>query len=55
MLERTDQRALLKTGRREAFDYAIGLAFFGVLSIAMTAWIAAMIWVGWRLIVWIFF
>lgn len=55
MLERTDQHTLMKAKRREANDYAVGLAFFGVVGIAMTAWIAALIWVGWRLIEWIFF
>ncbi len=55
MLERTDQHTLLNAKRREANDYAVGLAFLGTVGIAMTAWIAAIIWVSWRLIEWIFY
>ena len=55
MLERTDQHTLLKARRRETSDTAVGLAFLGTVGIAMTAWIAAILWVGWHLIEWIFF
>lgn len=55
MLERTDQHTLLKAKRRETNDTAVGLAFLGTVGIAMTAWIAAIVWVSWRLIEWMFF
>lgn len=55
MLERTDQHTLMKAKRRHANEYAVGLAFFGAVGIAMTAWIAALVWISWRLIEWIFF
>ncbi|WP_339035441.1 hypothetical protein WHZ78_27920 [Bradyrhizobium symbiodeficiens] len=54
MLKRTDQHTLSKAKRREAHDYAVGLAFLGAVGIAMIAWIAAIAWVGWRLIEWLF-
>jgi len=53
MLERTDQHTLLKTKRRETNDYAVGMVFFAVVGTAMIAWIAAIIWVSWRLIEWL--
>ncbi|AWM04890.1 RNA-binding protein [Bradyrhizobium amphicarpaeae] len=55
MLERTDQHTLQNAKRRETNDTAVGLAFLGTVGIAMTAWIAAILWVSWRLIAWIFF
>ena len=54
MLERTEQHTLQNAKGREANDYAVGLAFFSVVGIAMIAWIAAIIWVSWHLIAWIF-
>ncbi|MFZ5713986.1 MAG: hypothetical protein ACOY3N_14315 [Bradyrhizobium sp.] len=54
MLDRTDQHALLKADRRNASGYALALAFFGAVGIVMTAWIAAIVWVSWHLIAWIF-
>lgn len=55
MLKRIDQHTLSKAKRREAHDYAVGLAFLGAVGIPMIAWIAAIAWVGWRLIEWLFF
>ncbi|WP_375309395.1 hypothetical protein WHZ77_19325 [Bradyrhizobium sp. A5] len=52
MLDRTMQETFPSVDRRDAGGYIVALAFFGAAGTAMIAWIAAIVWVNWRLVEW---
>jgi hypothetical protein len=52
MLDRTAELASIVEGRWLG-ESVLPLAFFGLIGIAMIAWIAAMVWVSWQVIIWL--
>jgi hypothetical protein len=52
MLDRTVELASIGEGSRLRKSL-LPITYFGVIGIAMIAWIAAMAWVSWQVIVWL--
>ncbi|MDA9392450.1 hypothetical protein CO683_24500 [Bradyrhizobium ottawaense] len=54
MLGRTHDVPLAADEHRRIGDYLLPVAFLGAAGTAMIAWIAAIVWVTWSLITWVF-
>ena len=54
MLDRTTRPTSVKDAPRQFGDTVVAIAFFGVAGVAMAAWMAAIVWVIWGGIKWIF-
>jgi hypothetical protein len=52
MLDRTGELASIGEGSRLGTSL-IPITYFGLIGIAMIAWIAAIVWVGWQVITWL--
>lgn len=53
MLDRTTHQLATQANRRRVGEFAIPLVFFGLVGVAMLAWIVAISWVSWRLVAWL--
>ncbi|UPJ41123.1 hypothetical protein IVB40_28130 [Bradyrhizobium sp. 40] len=53
MLDRTEQSDEPTSRQRRIGDHLLAFVFFGAAGLAMIAWIVALGWVGFRLILWI--
>ncbi|WP_164988507.1 hypothetical protein [Bradyrhizobium betae] len=52
MLDRTEELASIGEGSRLGKSL-LSITYFGLIGIAMIAWIAAMVWVSWQVITWL--
>lgn len=52
MLDRTGTQEAPVSRQRRISDVLVALAFFAAIGGAMVGWIAAIVWLSWRLLEW---